>query len=262
MLQKLPRTRNLLLPIGLATLAAVLVGLYVTSYRHRVTHGAGLVGVLAASRDIPAGTAGTEVASGGYLKEQTVPRRAVVPGSIVSSGALTSLVAAGQIYKGEQITLRQFAPIAQGGVFAKFSGTQRAVSVAGDDNQLLAGTIADGDHVDVVASVHYKSGDAERASSRVVLRNLLVLQAPDAPKGSSLGGGQADNHITLVVTDQQSQTIGWALKNASWFLALRPTSRPRNSAAQLETLRTFLGRGLSSAQSRISGNFPESVDGQ
>jgi len=260
-LKTLPRTRNLLLPIGLATLAAVLVGIYVVSYRHKVTHGAGLVSVLVASRDVPAGTAGSEVASGGYLKEQTVPRRSVVPGSIVSSAALTSLVAAGEIYKGEQITLRQFAPIAQGGVFAKFSGTQRAVSVAGDDNQLLAGTISDGDRVDVVATVRYKSADAERVSSRVVLRNLVVLQAPDAPKGSSLGG-QADNHITLVVTDQQAQTLGWALKNASWFLALRPTSRPRNSAAHLETLFTFLGRGLPSAQSQISGNFPESVDGQ
>ena len=80
MLKAIPRTRNLLLPIGLAALAAVLVGIYVVSYRHKVTHGASLVGVLVASRDVPAGTAGSEVASGGYLKEQTVPRRAVVPG--------------------------------------------------------------------------------------------------------------------------------------------------------------------------------------
>ena len=261
MLQKLPRTRNLLLPIALATLAAVLVGIYVTSYRHRVTHGAGLVSVLVASRDISAGTAGSEVASGGYLKEQTVPRRALVPGSIVSSAALTPLVAAGEVYKGEQVTLRQFAPVAQGGVFAKFSGNQRAISVAGDDNQLLAGTISDGDRVDVVATVRYKSGDAERASSRVVLRNLLVLRAPDAPKGSGLAG-DTGNHVTLVVTDQQAQTIGWALKNASWFLALRPTSHPRNGQTGLETLHSFLGRGLPAADNQIRGNFPESVDGQ
>ncbi|MFL5967606.1 MAG: Flp pilus assembly protein CpaB [Gaiellaceae bacterium] len=262
MLQKLPRTRNLLLPIGLATLAAVLVGIYVTSYRHRVSHGAGLVSVLVASRDISAGTAGSAVASGGYLKEQMVPRRAVVPGSIVSSATLTSLVASGEVYKGEQITLRQFAPIAQGGVFAKFSGNQRAISVAGDDNQLLAGTISDGDRVDVVATVRYKSGDADRASSRVVLRNLLVLRAPDAPKGAGLGVSGTGNHVTLVVADQQAQTIGWALKNASWFLALRPTSHPRNGRAGLETLHSFLGRGLPSADSQIRGNFPESVDGQ
>ena len=262
MLKTRPKLRNLLLPVGLALLAAVLVGIYVTSYRHRVTHGAGLVSVLVASRDIPAGTKGGEVASSGYLEPQMVPRRAVVPGSIVSSRALASLVAAGEIYEGEQLTLRQFAPIAQGGVFAKFSGNQRAVSIAGDDNQLLAGTISDGDRVDVVATVHYKSGEFDRASSRVVLRNLLVLQAPDAPKGSSLTSGQAGNHITLVVTDQQAQTIGWALKNSMWFLALRPTSSPSDSQTGLETLHTFLGSGLPSGASQIRGNFPESIDGQ
>jgi Flp pilus assembly protein CpaB len=257
-----PQLRNLLLPVGLAVLAAVLVGVYVTSYRNRVTHGAGLVSVLVASRDIPAGTEGSEVASSGYLQDQMVPRRAVVPGSIVSSAALTSLVAAGEIYKGEQITLRQFAPIAQGGVFAKFSGNQRAVSIPGDDNQLLAGTISEGDHVDVVATVHYKADDLDRSSSRVVLRNLLVLQAPDAPQGSSLAGGSPTNHVTLVITDRQTQTLGWALKNAEWFLALRPTSHPTNSRTGLETLHSFLGRGLPSADSQIRGNFPESVDGQ
>ena len=74
------RIRNLALPLGLATLAAVLIGMYVISYRNRVTHGAGLVTVLVATRDIPAGTDGSTIAGGGYLKSQTVPRRAVVPG--------------------------------------------------------------------------------------------------------------------------------------------------------------------------------------
>src|SRR5262245_60477460 len=99
------RLRSLALPLGLAALAAVLVGVYITSFRHSVTNGAGLVKVLVASRDIPVGTEGSSVASGGYLKSQTVPRRAVVPGSVTSAEPLTSLVSAGTIYKGEQITL-------------------------------------------------------------------------------------------------------------------------------------------------------------
>ena len=108
------RIRNLALPLGLAALAAILVGLYITSFRNSVTHGAGLVKVLVAARDIPAGTAGSTVAGGGYLKTQTVPRRAVVPGSVTTAAPLTSLVSGGVVYKGEQITLRQFKPIAQG----------------------------------------------------------------------------------------------------------------------------------------------------
>ena len=98
------RLRNLALPVGLATLAAVLIGFYVVSYRNSVTHGAALVKVLVASRDIPAGTDGSSIAGGGYLKSQTVPRRAVVPGSIASAAPLTSKITAERIYQGQQVT--------------------------------------------------------------------------------------------------------------------------------------------------------------
>jgi Flp pilus assembly protein CpaB len=251
------RLRNLALPIGLAVLAAVLVGVYVTSYRNSVNHGADLKKVLVAARDIPAGTDGASVAAGGYLETQTVPRRAVVPGSIVSAAPLTSLVTDGTIYKGEQITLRQFKPIAQGGIFASFSGKERVVAVPGDPNQVLAGTVSDGDRVDVVANVRYHAPQ-QRVSSRVILRNLLVLKAPDSPK-SGLGSNQTST-ATLVMSDQESQTMLWALHNASWYLTLRPKAKPRDSRPSLETLHTFLGRGLPASQ--VHGNFTETPDGQ
>jgi Flp pilus assembly protein CpaB len=247
-----------MLPVALAVLAVVLIGIYIVSYRNSVTNGAELVKVLVAARDIPANTKGTEVASGGYLKTQTVPRRALVPGSIVSGAPLTSLVSTNPIYKGEQVTLRQFGPIAQAGIFAKFSGKQRAIALVGEPTQLLSGTLSDGDHVDVVATVQYTSQGLSRSTSRVALRNLLVLEAPveDASSGEKTSA-------TLVMNDRQTQTMAWAMNNSTWFLTLRPTARPRNSRTSLETLKTFLGRGLtpSEAAKRIAGNFPESVRG-
>jgi Flp pilus assembly protein CpaB len=255
------RLRNLALPLGLAVLAAVLVGAYVVSYRNSVTHGAGLVKVLVAARDIPAGTDGSSIAAGGYLESETVPRRAVVPGSITTARPLTSLVAGAEIYKGQQITLRQFTPASQGGVFAKFSGTERVVVVPGDANQLLAGVLSDGDHVDVVATTKYHVGvgGPARASTRVILRNLLVLKAPDA-SGKATIAGQTTTAAQLVMTDQQAETMSWALVQAKWFLALRPTNKPVNSKAMLETMFSFLGRGLPAPQQQIAGNFPESID--
>ena len=258
------RLRNLALPIGLAVLAAVLVGLYVISYRNSVNHGADLEKVLVAARDIPAGTDGASVAGGGYLKEQTVPHRAVVPGAIVTAAPLTSLVVSGTIYKGEQVTLRQFKPIAQGGIFAKFSGKERVVVVPGDPNQLLAGTASDGDHVDVVANTKYTLAGINRATSRVVLQNLLVLKAATGSGSGGVAGAQTAT-ATLVMTDKQSETMLWALKNANWYLVLRPTATPRNSKTDLETLYSFLSRGLpanNTTKIRIAGGFPESVNGQ
>jgi Flp pilus assembly protein CpaB len=247
-----------MLPVALAVLAVVLIGIYIVSYRNSVTNGAGLVKVLVASRDIPAGTKGSAVASGGYLKTQTVPRRAVVPGSVVSGAPLTSLVSTDPIYKGEQITLRQFGPMAQAGIFAKFAGKQRAVALLGDPTQLLDGTLSDGDRVDVVATAKYSNFGLQRATSRVVLRNLLVLEAPD---GKTEVSSSEKTSATLVMNDRQTQTMAWAMKNTTWFLALRPTKRPRDSKASVETLKTFLGRGLppNEAARKIAGTYPQSV---
>jgi len=255
-----PRIRNVLLPAALAVLAAVLVGVYIVSYRNNVNEGAGMVNVLVAGRDIPAGTAGASVASGGYLKTESVPKRTLVDGSIASAAPLTSKVTADPIYKGEQITLRQFKPLAQAGIFAKFSGKQRAVAVLGTPSQMLAGIVKDGDRVDVVATVKYHGGP-NRATTRVVLKNILVLNAPDADKAKGL---RTDEELpaTLVLTDRQVQTMGWATKMSTWFLALRPAKTPRDSKPSLETLHSILGRGLpaDTADAQISGDFPEAVD--
>jgi Flp pilus assembly protein CpaB len=255
------RLRNLALPLALAVLAAVLVGIYVVSYRNSVTQGAGLVKVLVASRDIPTGTDGSSIAAGGYLKTQTVPRRAVVPGAVASGAALTSLVAGAEIYKGQQITLRQFAPESQGGIFAKFSGNERVVMLPGDPNQLLAGTLSDGDRVDVVATTKYHVGDLARAASRVVLRNLLVLDAPEASKGASVGGIQTAS-VSIVMTDREAQTMAWVMRQGAWFLALRPTNQPLNSKPSIETIFSFLYRGLpAAAQKQVTAaSFEESID--
>lgn len=257
------RIRNLALPLGLAALAAILVGIYIASFRNSVTHGAGLVKVLVAARDIPAGTNGSTVAGGGYLGSQTVPRRAVVPGSVTSAAPLTSLVSGGTIYKGEQITLRQFKPIAQGGIFANFAGTERAVEVPGEPRQVLSGTVTAGDHVDVVANIKYDVGSITRATSKVVLRNLLVLKSPDQSDKGTVGQ-QGSASITLAMTDTQSQTMLWTMQNGSWFLTLRPTSSPQDSRPSLDNLYSILGRGLptSTTQKQIAGLYPESVNGQ
>jgi hypothetical protein len=63
------------------------------------------------------------------------------------------------------------------------------------------------------------------------------------------------------MNDRQTQTMAWAMKNTTWFLALRPTKRPRDSKASLETLKTFLGRGLppKEAARKIAGTYPQSV---
>ena len=99
-----------------------------------------------------------------------------------------------------------------------------------------------------------------RAVSRVVLRNVLVLQAPEEAAQASSVGAPPTVTAKLILTDRQAQTLALAMKSSTWFFVLRPTNKPRNSAPSIETVFNFLGRGLPNPQAQIVGQFPESVD--
>ena len=250
-----PRIRNLLLPAALAVLAAVLVGIYVVSYRNNVNEGAGLVKVLVASRDIPAGTKGSSVAWGGYLKTESVPARAR-DGSVASAAPLTSKVTADPIYKGEQITLRQFAPVAQGGIFAKFSGKQRA-----DRRPRRPEPVARRHVSTATVSTSSRPHGTTRGRPRDDARRP---EEPPRAQGARRrqGEGPAQRRgdpATLVMTDSQAQTMGWAMKMSTWFLALRPTTAPAQQCAEHSRRCTrSSARGLprATADAQIIGELP------
>ena len=77
------------------------------------------------------------------------------------------------------MTLRRFANHAEIGPRAQLHGTLRAIAIEGDAAQVLSGVLKPGDHVDLVSS--FDPGDNGSGTiSRVVVRNLLVLQASEA----------------------------------------------------------------------------------
>jgi len=246
------RIRNSLVAGGLAILGALLVFVYISTYRKHVQNGANLVTVYVASHDIQAGTDGSTASAG--IHSESVLRRNVVAGAISKPAQISGLVASQPILAGEQVTVRQFAPIAQQGVLANIAGNSRAMQLPGDGNQLLAGTVRDGDHVDVLAnirySVHSSAGDdISLVATRVILRNLLVLRAPVTAGSQGIAGVQTGGtSITLAVTDSQAQKLLFVLKNGDWWLALRPLSKPTDQPESVETLQSILGDGLGPVQ--------------
>jgi hypothetical protein len=146
------------------------------------------------------------------------------------------------------------------GVRAQLSGTLRAFSLEGDQNQLLAGTLKDGDAVDFVAALK-KPGDQDIYFSRVLVRNVKVLDAPDAPPaGSKLTGGANSNfHILLALTDSQAQKVQYLLANAGgtgaerWHLELRPVTHDADSPDHLDSFESVLTGGLKAGQKQALG---------
>jgi Flp pilus assembly protein CpaB len=242
--------RNALAAGGLSLLGALLVIVYVISYRNDVKNGADLVAVYVAARDIPQGLDGGSAAGGRYLKKETVLRRNVVDGAISDPTQIANLTTAQTILRGEQISVRQFHSAAQQGVLANISGNLRAITIPGNNNQLLAGLVSPGDRVDMLANVRYTlQGGGTRVVSRYVLRNLLVIRAPGTSGGGGLGNTQTNtNSITFAVTDTQAEKLFFASQNTNWSLVLRPVAKPADSPESVQTLGSLVGAGLSSGQ--------------
>jgi Flp pilus assembly protein CpaB len=234
------RVKNIGIAVALAALAAILTSVYVVNYKRHVQNGEHKVPVYVAARDIPAGTSGADVIDQHMLTKITVPKKAVVAGAVSSPDELAQYIATADVYEGEQVSTRRFAPPKEQGIRAQIKGTQRAYQVEGNSHQLLAGTLKAGDHVDVVATWGIKnpgqeSGD-DAVVSRVVLRDLLVLTpADEAASSSAVTAAQQTAFVQLRMTDWQAQKMIWVQKNSEdsgngWHLALRPPNGSLDSA--------------------------------
>lgn len=235
------RIRNIVIAVGLALVAMLLTLLYVTNYKRSVQHDAASVQVYVAAHDIAAGRSGSDIVRGHDLRTEQVARRSVVPGAISSPDQIQSLVLSGPVYAGEEITLRRFTDVAAQGIRAHLKGTMRAVQVSGDPDQVLAGTLQTGDHVDVVGNFRTNATNATNAT-RIVLRDLAVLSGPNEPASAKVAGGSSS--VILAVSDTQVQRLFYVLKNADWTFELRPVIDAADSRERLETLNSILTEGL------------------
>src|SRR5205814_2291867 len=145
-----------------------------------------------------------------------------------NSEQLNNLVATEQVYRGEQVTALRFGTPTELGIRAQLKGTDRAVQLEGDANELLAGTLKDGDHVDVVAEWTTPDG-SQHHSSKVIARNLLILHAPDAPAaGGKLGSPQDNFSVQSRAPDQVMQQIYYARKLAGRRVGCDPRAHSRS----------------------------------
>ncbi|HSC92616.1 MAG TPA: Flp pilus assembly protein CpaB [Gaiellaceae bacterium] len=242
------RLRNIVLAVGLAALAAILTSFYVANYKKTVRADEANVTVYVATKEIPVGTPGQDVLDDGLLRAEKVARRTVVPGAISQPSQVKDLVATETVYEGEQVSVRRFKAVEAAGVQGELRGNLRAVQVDGNVNQLLAGTVKRGDHVDVVAvfTVKRNNDEDEFSVSRVVLRDIQVLKAADTTLASErVGGDSGEVSVQLALTDAQTQKLEFSRKVATgWTLALRPVADATDSPESLETVSTLLCDGM------------------
>jgi Flp pilus assembly protein CpaB len=243
------RLRNIGIAIALALVAGLLTVFYVTNYKDDVRAAEENVTVWVAARDIPAGTTGAEIASDGFLAEQEVAQRSVTPGAISTPDDIAERVSSDTIYAGEQVTMLRFTTEESQGVRGQITGNKRAIQIAGNEPQLLAGTLQDGDHVDVIGSWNVPENETNHIS-RIILRDILVIDAPKkgATSEKLTNPNQAGLSVMLALTDTQAQKLFWITKNGDWSLQLRPIDDAADSPETAESAMSLLRDGMRAQQ--------------
>ncbi|HEY8647335.1 MAG TPA: Flp pilus assembly protein CpaB [Gaiellaceae bacterium] len=239
------RIRNIVVAVGLALVAALLTTFYVANYKRHVQQSESTVTVYVAKHDIVQGTSGAELIKSGAIQTAQTAKHSVVPGALSNPDQVRNLITRQDIYAGEQVSLRRFASNAEQGVRAQLHGTLRAISIPGTPDALLAGTLRDGDHVDIIANL--KIGNS--LAVRNIARDVLVLHAPSSSASVSATKPNQGSSVLLAVHDnREEQKIWFAVENsAGWSLALRPVANAIDSPEDVEGAVSVLKDGVSRA---------------
>jgi len=206
------RRGTVLLGIGAAVLAAIVLLVYLNQYRNSVNSNAQQLSVLVAKSLIQKGTPGDVVGATGLYAISSIPKKQVKTGVFVDPKTLTGQVAVADIYPGQQLTKADFSTSASNSLTQDLAKNQRAVVVSLDSPAQVGGQIASGDHVDVWVAFNAQGANGvSRPITRLVFQNMYVLN-------STSNGG----NVTLRTTPKQAGELIYASQNAKIWLVLRP----------------------------------------
>jgi Flp pilus assembly protein CpaB len=252
--QRLTSTRTGILVIGFvaAAIAGLLVLTYISQYTSSVDKESQKVPVLVAKSLIVKGTTGEVIGTRGLFEIANVPRSDAKDGALVEPSAIRGRVAVQDIYPGQALTAADFTAKPSTNLSYKLSGTMRAVAVPLDSAHGLVGTIQTGDHVDVIAGFNIVPVDKNgapisqngqtRAVTRTIMQDVLVLEAPAAPKAGIGATANLTSNVVLRLSDEQAAKVAFASDNGKLFLSLRPQSAGTNAQSKpsIQTVETVL----------------------
>ena len=231
MSSKLLATRRgtIILGIGAAVLAAIVLLVYLNQYRNSVDGGAQPISVLVAKSLIQRGTPGDVVGTGGLFQVSSIPRSQVKTGAFVDPKTLTGKVAATDVYPGQQLTATDFVVGNPNALTQKLARDQRAVVVPLDSPAEVGGQIVAGDHVDIWVAFNAQGANGvSRPIVREAIQNMQVLGA--------VGG-----NVTFRATPRQAGQLIFASQNAKIWLVLRPAVGSTNSKPPTVSSTDLLG---------------------
>ncbi len=181
---------TLVLGIGAAALAAILLIVYLVQYRSSVDDSTAPTPVLVAKNLIPKGTSGIVIAEKQLFQAATLAKDDLKTGALSDPAYLNGRVAVGDIFPGQQITTADLSAGLTDALPTQLTGKQRAVAIPVSGAHGLVGYVSSGDRVDI----YFETGSAGGNALGLLASNVLVMRAAAAdgqPAILRLDAGQA-----------------------------------------------------------------------
>jgi Flp pilus assembly protein CpaB len=227
------RRGTLLIGGGAALLAAIVLIAYLKNYRSSLDASNATVSVLVARNLIQKGAPGNIVASTREFQVRAIRQKHLQAGAITDPGALRGVVAAHDIYPGEQLTAVDFVAAAPGALQTNLSGDERAIAIPIDAAHGLSGQISPDDHVDVYVGINQSGAGGARPVIKLMMEDALVLRTPSS-------GGPAGS-VVLRASAVQAAALAFASDNGKIWLVLRPASGAKAQRVPLIDTSALLG---------------------
>ena len=234
-----------------ALLAAGVLLTFLSQYRDSVSGAHEAATVLVAKSLIEKGSRGDVVAEYALFQTTVVKEAELEDGAVSDPASLNGKFATADIYPGEQLVAGDFAE-APPSVANRLRGFNRAIAVPLDESHGLIGNVKAGDRVDVLAGlgIQQAGGDNNRATLRYLVRNALVLKAPDKA-AAGVGGPNSTKPVVLRVPDVHAAQIALAADIGNVWLVLRAKAGAKNSDVPVQDLQSLALRGAARVLEQI-----------
>jgi len=222
--------------IALGGVAAFAAFSYLSAVQHQAEAGSVMTDVLVAKVDIPRGAEANTLLSLGLVEVTKVPLRYLPSGAVSSLRAVTDMVLAVPVTKGEVMTTARFQYPSEAGLAFGVPKGFVAVTVPVNDSRGLAGLVKAGDRVAVLGTIGGKNAGDD--VTKIIIPGARVLavgrntgaessqQAAQPSGGLAVGGSTSNNAqtVTLAVSPQDSEKLVFVGETGGVWLALLPTT--------------------------------------
>lgn len=226
------RRGTLLIAGGAAFLAAILLVVYLKSYRSSVNGSNATLSVLVAKNLIQKGAPGNIVAAQHEFQVASIHKQDLEVGALTDPSALRDLVAAHDIYPGQQLTLSDFTVTPANTIQTQLTGKDRAIQIPFDGPHGMSGQIQPGDHVDVYVFENVQGPGGSQNWLKQLMQNALVLRTPNS--------GAAVGTVVLRAHAVRAAEMAFAADSGKLWLVLRPASGAKPAQPGLVTAERLL----------------------